>query len=164
VGGSALDAGVKAAPRLRLEPAPSHIGHALIATACALVALLTAAIPLPPADRLAIWATTVFAWRSGRARCVGGEVPVCMLVGTDRRVTVTTRDGRTTDGAILDATYVGAFWTGMVWRPDGAPWWRPARAFLLLPDSLSADDLRQLRIRLRYGRPQPPSSSGRVAS
>jgi len=163
-GGGVFHARVKAAPRLRLEPAPSHVGHALIAAACALIALLVAALPLPPAGRLALWSATVVAWRSGRAQCVGRRVPALVHVGTDRRIAVTRRDGRTAEGAILNESYVGAHWISVVWRPDGAPWWRPAQTLLLWPDSLPAEDMRRLRVWLRYGRPGSPSSSGRAAA
>ncbi len=155
---------MKTTPRLRLEPAPSHIGHALIASACALVALLVTALPLPLAAQFAAWSATVVAWRAGRARCVGRGVAALLQVGTDRRIAVTGRDGRTVEGTILDDTYVGAQWISVVWHPDGTPWWRPARTLLVCPDSLPADDLRRLRVWLRYGRPVPRSTSGRLDS
>jgi hypothetical protein len=47
------------------------------------------------------------------------------------------------------ATYVGAWVTTIVWRPDGARW---SRAILVLPDMLPAEDFRRLRVMLRYAR------------
>ena len=87
-------------------------------------------------------------WRS-----TGPSVPALLHVGHDRRIAITTHDGRSRDGAILDVSYVGAHLTTIVWRPDRAPWFAPARTILILPDMLPADDFRRLRVLLRYGRP-----------
>jgi len=86
-------------------------------------------------------------------RCSGRGVPALLHVGIDRRLAVTDRLGRSHDGAILDASYVGAMLTTLVWRADSDRWWRPARTILFLTDSLSPDEFRRLRVVLRYGRP-----------
>jgi len=86
-------------------------------------------------------------------QCAGLGVPAVLHVGIDRRLGVTDRLGRSHDGAILDASYVGAMLTTLVWRADGDRWWRPARTILFLTDSLSPDEFRRLRVVLRYGRP-----------
>ncbi len=85
-------------------------------------------------------------------RCTGRGVPALLHVGIDRRVAVTDRTGRSREGAILDASYVGPSLTTLVWRADGDRWWRPARTILFLVDSLPPDDFRRLRVVLRYGR------------
>jgi len=90
---------------------------------------------------------------SGLRRCAGRGVPALLHVGIDRRVTVTDRTGRSRDGTILDASYVGSAVTTLVWRADGDRWWRPARTMLFLRDSLPPDEFRRLRVLLRYGRP-----------
>ena len=89
-----------------------------------------------------------------------GRHAVCSLrIGGDRRISLTRADGRSMHGRLLPSTYVGARLTTLVWRPDGR---QLAHAESLLPDMLSADDFRRLRILLRYGRSEasqraPPS-------
>ena len=58
-------------------------------------------------------------------------------------------DGRLVAGHVRSATYVGAWVTSVVWRPDGARW---SRAVLIVPDMLPAEDFRRLRVMLRYAR------------
>jgi len=66
---------------------------------------------------------------------------------------VTGRDGRSRAGTILDDSFVGAWLTTIVWRADAMPWWRPASAIVVLPDTLPEDEFRRLRVVLRYGWP-----------
>jgi hypothetical protein len=87
----------------------------------------------------------------GLWRCTGRGVPALMHVGNDRRMTVTDCEGRSHDGTILDDTFVGAWLTTIVWRRDGSPWWARTSAIVVLPDMLSADEFRRLRVALRYG-------------
>jgi hypothetical protein len=49
-------------------------------------------------------------------------MPALLHVGIDRRVAVTDRTGRSREGAILDASYVGSSLTTLVWRADGDRW------------------------------------------
>src|SRR5258708_35298464 len=58
-------------------------------------------------------------------------------------------DGRLVAGHVRAATFVGAWVTTIVWRPDG---WRWSRSILVLPDMLPAEDFRRLRVMLRYAR------------
>jgi len=58
-------------------------------------------------------------------------------------------DGRLAAGHVCAATYVGAWLTTIVWRPDGR---RRSRTILVLPDMLAAEDFRRLRVMLRYAR------------
>ncbi len=60
---------------------------------------------------------------------------------------MTTRDGRSIEGTVLAETYVGESLTSIVWRPDRA---RRSRAVALLPDMMPNEDLRRLRVILRY--------------
>jgi len=143
---------MKPPPRLRLEPRPSRIGCAAIVVACSAIAILLAMLQLPqPAiggGAIAIVAALV----SGLRRCTGRSVPALLFVGVDRRITVIDRDGRSRSGPIVDDSYVGCFVTTIVWRVDCDRWWRPARAILILPDSLGREEFRRLRVALRYGR------------
>ena len=99
---------------------------------------------------------------AGLWRCTGRGVPALLHVGIDRRITVTGYDGRSRVGAILDDSYVGEWLTTIVWRPDAMPWWRPARAIVVLPDMLPREDLRRLRVALRYGRPASAGGTSEV--
>jgi hypothetical protein len=118
-----------------------------------MTSILLAVLPLPIAGYVAGASAVLAVLASGLWRCTGRGVPAILHVGIDRRITVTDRDGRSRSGAILDDSYVGARLTTIVWRADGRPWWRPACAVLVLPDTLPADDFRRLRVALRYGRP-----------
>ena len=140
-------------PRLRLEPRPSRIGCASVATACTLTLLLVGALPLPMAAKVPVATVVLAVLASGLWRCSGRGVPALLHVGLDRRITVTGRDGRSRAGVVLDDSYVGAWLTTIVWRVDGMPWWQPAHAILVLPDTLPMDEFRRLRVVLRYGRP-----------
>ncbi len=84
-----------------------------------------------------------------------------LYVGADRRVSVTLSDGRTQDGTVHADTSVGTSITALVWVPDGARWFAPAKTLVVLPDMLPADDFRRLRVYLRHGRATPdPDTSG----
>jgi hypothetical protein len=90
--------------------------------------------------------------------------PLLLHVGVDRRVSVTARDGRTHDGVVHADTSMGAWLTTLVWIPDGARWYTPAKTLVVLPDMLPADDFRRLRVYLRHGRATPdPDTSGVAA-
>jgi hypothetical protein len=144
---------MKPSPRLRLEPRPSRIGCAFVATACAMTAILLGLLPLPMTAAVPATVTVLVVLVSGLWRCTGRGVPALLHVGIDRGMTVTGRDGRSRAGVILDNSYVGAWLTTIVWRADGIRWWRPARTIVVLPDTLPEDEFRRLRVVLRYGRP-----------
>jgi hypothetical protein len=144
---------MKPSPRLRLEPRPSRIGCAFVATACAMTAILLGLLPLPMTAAVPATVTVLVVLVSGLWRCTGRGVPALLHVGIDRGLTVTGRDGRSRAGVILDNSYVGAWLTTIVWRADGIRWWRPARTIVVLPDTLPEDEFRRLRVVLRYGRP-----------
>jgi hypothetical protein len=144
---------MKLLPLLRLEPRRSRIGCALITAACAMTSLLLALLPLPLAACVAGAAAILGVLATGLRRFVGRGVPALVHVGIDRRITVTDRGGRSRTGSILDDSYVGAWLTTIIWSADGDPWWLPARAILVLPDTLPRDEFRRLRVVLRYGRP-----------
>jgi hypothetical protein len=145
---------MKPPPRLRLEPRASRLACATLVAGCALMGTLVVSLPLDRMIAAAALLSIAFVAVRGIRRCTGRGVPALMHVGHDRRIAVTMRDGRTFDGAILDASYVGARLTTIVWRPDRSSRLAPARSILILPDMLPAEDFRRLRVMLRYGRPQ----------
>ncbi len=154
---------MKLPPRLRLEPRPSRIGYAFVATLCALTLILLGSLSLPIAATVPAAAAVLAVLASGLWRCTGRGVPALLHVGIDRSITVTDRDGRSRAGLILDDSYVGAWLTTIVWRWDGMPWWHPALAIVVLPDTLPEDEFRRLRVVLRYGRPVGDETSGEEA-
>jgi len=144
---------MKTLPRLRLEPRPTRLGFALVVVACAATSVLVLVLPLPSWASISCAGAIASVLAVRAWRCLGRGMPALLHIGIDRRITVTDRDGRTRSGAVLDDSYVGAWLTTIVWCDDDDPWWRPARAILVLPDTLPCDAFRQLRTRLRYGRP-----------
>ena len=135
--------------RLLLHPRFSRRAVTLIVVTHAMTAALLMWLPLSINLRLA--GSAVIACGCGVAlrNVVGRASPASLQVGIDRRIRVTTRDGREREGEALGDSYVGSRLTTIVWRPDGA--W-VARTVLILSDTLPTDNFRQLRIVLRYGR------------
>ena len=119
---------------------------------CAVSAALLATLSMPLFVLLPCAAAVLAVLVSGLWRCTGRGVPALMHLGNDRRMTVTDYEGRSHAGTILDDTFVGAWLTTIVWRRDELPWWRPAPVIVVLPDMLSREDFRRLRVALRYGR------------
>ena len=76
--------------------------------------------------------------------------PCELIIGMDRRCHVLRADGRAWAGQVLDATYVTGFFTTVVWRPEDA---RVARCCALPGDAMPRDDLRRLRVWLRFAQP-----------
>jgi len=153
---------MKPPPRLRLELRPSRVGALAIACATIATALL---VFVGVADALAC-ALVVAAIGAIGLHAIRrlSRPPLLLHVGSNRRVSVTTRDGRTHDGAVHGDTSVGPWLTTIVWIPDGARWFVPAHTLVVLPDMLPADDFRRLRVYLRHGRATPdPDTSGVAA-
>lgn len=64
-------------------------------------------------------------------------------------IVVRSGDDRLVAEHVRDASYVGSRITTIVWRPDGA---KRSRAIWVLPDMLSPENYRRLRVMLRYAR------------
>ena len=84
------------------------------------------------------WAT-----RSASRAIIGIELDA------DRAVRLIERTGRHIEGIVQPDSYVGAWLTTLVVRPDGK---RRLRTLAVLPDMLPAEDFRRLRLLLRLGR------------
>ena len=135
--------------QLQVELKASTLAQMLVAIAFLATAALVAWLPLAAWLRAA--AVIVIGFHSLLAlrwatRSASGSW-IMMKVAADRRTTMTTRDGRSIEGMVLAETYVGESLTSIVWRPDGA---RRSRAVALLPDMMPREDLRRLRVILRY--------------
>jgi len=150
---------MKSPPRLRIELRASRI--AAVAMACATVASEVVAFATIGDAALAALVVVGVGAMGLRAVRRLSRPPLLLHVGADRRISVTTRDGRTDEGAVHSDTSVGAWITTLVWIPDGARWFAPAKTLVVLPDMLPADDFRRLRVYLRHGRSAPdPDTSG----
>jgi toxin CptA len=148
---------MKPPPVLHLALRRSRLALAIVASTHALTAALFLWLPLTPVHRAAALALTVASAGVALHRHLGPASPSAIRVGIDRRIGVCARSGRDCTGHILDDSYVGARLATIVWRPEGA--WR-ARTLLVLPDALTAEDFRRLRVMLRYGR-EPPAAGSR---
>ena len=63
------------------------------------------------------------------------------------RIEVTTLDGRMFAGQVRDGSFVAPWFTTVRWQPDGS---RFSRTIAVLPDMLSGQDFRHLRVLLRW--------------
>lgn len=140
---------MKGPPSLRIELLPSPIGAVIIVVAFLATAALVAFVPGPAWLRgaavvaigtHAVWTLRVAARRTAKSAIVGIELLA------DGRAALTERSGRRREGCVQPACYVGTWLTTLVVRIDGE---RRSRALAILPDMLSAEDLRRLRILLR---------------
>jgi hypothetical protein len=139
-------------PALHVTLGPSRRAVAFVAGMALGCCAVLATLPLDPTLvgfamlGTVIWAGDrifVVAWRRGP------RASVALWLTGDRMLVVRSGDGRLTAGHVRQSSYVGPRLTTIVWRPDGA---RLSRAEWILPDMLSADDFRQLRVLLRYAR------------
>jgi hypothetical protein len=154
--------GMKSVPRLRIEPRASRVGPVVLATVTIATGVLVACSVAEPT--LCVIIVAFVAALGLRAVRKMSRPPPLLWIGIDRRVTVTMPDGRVHDGSVHSDTSVGACLTTLVWVRDGARWFVPARTLVVLPDMLPAEDFRNLRVYLRYGRDAAdPDTSGVVA-
>jgi hypothetical protein len=142
---------MKAPDPVRVELGRSRLGAAFIVTTHLATAALLALVPGDPVLRgaaaIAIGAhalSALRAWPLQRTR----RAIVAVEIMPDRRAALIERGGHRCEGAIRAESYVGAWLTTLVVRPDGA---RLSRAVAILPDMLPADDLRRLRVMLLHG-------------
>jgi toxin CptA len=123
------------------------IGLFAVATLTLVVALPSqASVQLPVVAAVIAWAAWTFhvdALHRGRFALTE------LRLAPDLTLVARMGNGRLRAGHVLASTYVGAWLTTIVWRPDGR---RTSRTVLILPDMLSPDDFRQLRVMLRYAR------------
>jgi len=139
-------------PSVHVVLSPSRIAGAGIGLLAAATIALTIALPLHPLLQMSMivavvaWATWAFHVDAlHRGRFAVAEV----RLAPDLMLLACMGDGRLVTGQVRASTYVGAWVTTIVWRPDGR---RRSRALLVLSDMLPADDFRRLRVMLRYAR------------
>ena len=130
--------------RSRLAAAFVFVSH--IATA-SLLAFAPVDAMLRAAAVVAIGAHALRALRTSALQSAARAV-VGVELSADRRAVLIERCGRRCEGEVRAESYVGERITTLVVRPDGA---RVSRAVAILPDMLPEEDLRRLRVLLRYG-------------
>jgi hypothetical protein len=130
--------------RSRLAAAFVFVSH--IATA-SLLAFAPVDAMLRAAAVIAIGAHALHALRTWALQSAARAV-VGVELSSDRRAVLIERCGRRCEGEVRAESYVGERITTLVVRPDGA---RVSRAVAILPDMLPEEDLRRLRVLLRYG-------------
>jgi len=142
---------MKTSDSLRVELGPSRLAAAFISVSHVATAALLAFTPgnslLRAAAVVAIGAHALHALRNfalqGAARAV-----VAVELSADRQAVLIERSGRRCEGRVRSESYVGERLTTLVVRGEGA---RVSRAIAILPDMLPAEDLRRLRVLMRYG-------------
>ncbi len=144
--------GMRPPPSVHVFLAPSR--RVALGIGVATMTALTLLTGLPLAGwQHALLVTALFAWAWFAMRPYvnrrAGRAAVELWLAPNRLLAVRTGDGRLRAGHLRSASRVGAQVTTIVWRPDGA-WW--SRTILIVPDMLSAEEFRQLRVMLRYAR------------
>jgi toxin CptA len=138
------------AVHVTLQPSRRAVAWVVGTALCTCVVLV--ALPIDPM-LVGLATIAVLAWAGDRVVVValrrGPRASVALWLTGDRTIVVRRGDGRLVAGHVRTSSYVGARITTIVWRPDSA--WR-SRAELVLPDMLPAEDFRQLRVLMRYGR------------
>ena len=139
-------------PSVHVVLSPSRLAGTGIGVLAAASIALTIVLPLQPLLQMAM-TVAVMAWAAWSfhvdALHRGRFAVTEMRLAPDLVLLVCMGDGRLVAGDVRASTYVGAWVTTIVWRPDG---WRWSRALLVLPDMLPAEDFRRLRVMLRYAR------------
>ena len=136
---------------LYLVPVPLWIAAWASGAYVGLFTLVAMRLPVPlwtivlALSTLAAW--TVACWRSFGAS-PGRRRVVEITVNADRVILTRTTIGAMRQGIVCDITYVSPSLTAIVWKPDGSS---ISRSVLIVPDMLSADEFRRLRVLLRYG-------------
>jgi hypothetical protein len=139
-------------PSVHVVLSPSRIAGACIGVFAMATIALTVGLPLEPLVQMAMIAAVV-AWAGWSFQVDAlrrGSLAVTELrLAPDLILIACMGDGLLVAGHVRASTYVGAWVTTIVWRPDGSRW---SRTILVLPDMLPAEDFRRLRVMLRYAR------------
>jgi hypothetical protein len=139
--------------RISLRKTPRLAG--LLALAAGATALLVLAMPLPAGARLAALAAvaglTLDAW------CVllrrrGARAVRWLRVDASGDVAVEDGEGALREGRLAAGSFVAPWLTVVRWRPRGG---RFDRAILVLPGAAPAEELRSLRVVLRWAEYNP---------
>jgi hypothetical protein len=137
---------------VRVALTASRSAFALISLLGAFACVVAATLPVDSA-LLGLAILAIVVWTGDRVHVVamrrGPRAVRSIELRAELQLTVVAGDGSCRQGRVRADSYIGARITTIVWKRDRA---RFARAILVLPDMLPADDFRRLRVLLRYGR------------
>jgi hypothetical protein len=140
---------MKGPPPLRVELARSRLGAAFVAVAWVASALLLVFVPGPMIPRLfavvAIGAYALWTLRHWALRAMPSSI-VAFELAADGAVVLFEQGGARRRGRVQPSSYVGTWLVTLVVRLDGSRW---SRSIALLPDMISAEEMRRLRVMLR---------------
>jgi hypothetical protein len=139
---------MKGPPPLRIELARSRLAIAFVAVAYLASALVIASIPGSMLLRgLAVVAIGAYAlWTLQHCLQTRPTSIVAVELAADGAAMLFEQGGARRLGRVQPSSYVGTWLVTLVVRIDGA---RLSRSIAILPDMVSADQLRSLRIMLR---------------
>jgi toxin CptA len=136
--------------RVVIAPGPSRRTQAWVMAvmATALVAILAAALPpwLQAVLAVALAALSIHALRRHGYQEGPGSLRR-LAVDLAGGVEIDHRDGSQARGTLLDGCFVAPWLVIVRWRPEGR---RIARNLFIAPDAAGGDELRRLRILLRW--------------
>lgn len=130
-------------PPLRVDLEPSRVRRAFIAAAYAATAVLACALPL--ALDLRLWIVVLVAALAARAW--RERPPAALIVRLDGTLALLRDDGASIEATLVNGGYLGVRLTSIVYRPLGR---RRTHVIAILPDMLTEDEYRRLRVRLNY--------------
>ena len=144
---------------LHIDLAPSRLAAAAIVIGVTATAALIAWLPGQLLWRaggvIALGAYAIALMRIWATRTAPHSI-VSLVLGPGRHIVLTERRGRRIEGLVQADSYVGGVLTTIVMRPAGGRW---SRSMAILPDMLSTEDFRRLRVRLRLAQAPAPLSS-----
>jgi hypothetical protein len=142
---------MKQSNTLRITLGPSCAASALVCLAslgtAVLVAWLPVAAPVRSAMVMGIGVYAILALRMWATRSASRAI-VGIDLDFDRTISITERSGDRIKGVLQADSYVTAWVTTVVVRPEGK---RLLRSTAILPDMLPVEDFRRLRLLLRLG-------------
>lgn len=140
---------MKGPPPLRVELARSRLAVAFVAVAWLTSALVIAVIPGPMLLRgcavVAIGAYAVWTLRYWAARALPTSI-VAFLIAADGTAALFEKGGARRNGRVQRSSYVGTWLVTLVVRLEGSRW---SRSIAILPDMVSTEEMRSLRVMLR---------------
>lgn len=122
----------------------SGVADALVACAAAVTFALVAFAPVPREAGLLACAWVLALALHSRRSLAG---PTGLRLDCARAIAVRGARGEWRTGTVRDGSFVAPWLTIARWRPDGA---RLDRALVILPDMLSAEALRKIRVILKW--------------
>ena len=145
--------------RIVLSPSTYLAAILIVAHALGVTALWASDVSLPIKGLVSLLVVASLVFHLYRDALLRSRKSVTgVLLKDDGSVEVTHSDGTTAEGKRLPGSFVHAWFTSIVWRPEGA---RVSRVIPVWADSLPPDQFRELRGWLRWRR-APPGEGPRL--